>query len=234
MAAYIWDLDGTLLDSYGVIVEGAVRTAADEGLEDPAEEVLKAVKRETVSAYLKGVSARCGAPFPELLAKYRMYAHGLDDRIPLTDGAKETLEGLARSGAVHFVYTHRGGSSGPILERLGIRDCFREIVTSEYGFRSKPSGEGVRYLTEKYGLDPEQTWYAGDRTLDVYCGKDAGVRALLYRVPAWNPPAGRTGSCGTCGNCCGKAARKPPAQTKLSGWLKRGIKSASAESASWR
>ena len=152
MTAYIWDLDGTLLDSYGVIVEGAVRTAADAGQQDPAEEVLKAVKRETVSAYLRGVSARSGVPFEQLLATYRAYAHGLDDRIPLVDGAKETLEGLARAGAAHYVYTHRGGSSGPILERLGIRDCFREIVTSEYGFRVKPSGEGVRYLVEKYGL----------------------------------------------------------------------------------
>ena len=98
-------------------------------------------------------------------------------------GAKETLERLADSGAVHFVYTHRGDSSGPILERLGILDCFREIVTSEYGFSSKPSGEGVRYLVEKYRLDPVRTWYVGDRTLDVYCAKDAGVLALLYLPP---------------------------------------------------
>ena len=52
-----------------------------------------------------------------------------------------------------------------------------------YGFAPKPSGEGVRFLVEKYGLDPEQTWYVGDRTLDVFCAKDAGVKALLYLAP---------------------------------------------------
>ena len=52
-----------------------------------------------------------------------------------------------------------------------------------YGFAPKPSGEGVRFLVEKYGLDPEQTWYVGDRTLDVYCAKDAGVKALLFLAP---------------------------------------------------
>ena len=38
MAAYIWDLDGTLLDSYGVIVEGAKKTAAEAGLREQAGE----------------------------------------------------------------------------------------------------------------------------------------------------------------------------------------------------
>ena len=158
MTAYIWDLDGTLLDSYGVIVEGAVQTAEEAGVQDTGSEVLKALKRGTLSSYLRDVSARSGAPYEQLMARYRQLAHRLDDRIPLIDGAKETLERLREEGAVHFVYTHRGSSSGPILERLGILDCFREVVTSEYGFRVKPSGEGVRYLVEKYDLDPAQTW----------------------------------------------------------------------------
>ena len=56
-------------------------------------------------------------------------------------------------------------------------------MTSGYGCRPKPSGDGVRYLVEKYGLDPDRTWYVGDRSLDVLCAKDAGVKALLY-LPA--------------------------------------------------
>ena len=183
MTAYIWDLDGTLLDSYETIVSAAKRAADDAGLNDPEETVLRAVKQGSVSAYLKDAGARSGEPVKELLGRYHVYAHELDDRIGLIGGAKETLERLRQAGAVHFVYTHRGGSSGPILERLGILDCFREVVTSEYGFSPKPSGEGVQYLTEKYHLDPEETWYVGDRLLDVLCAKDAGVKALLF-LPA--------------------------------------------------
>lgn len=183
MEAYIWDLDGTLLDSYDVIVEAAARTAEDAGVLDDKGDVLKAVKQGSVSAYLKDVSARTGETTEDLFRRYRTYTHGMDDRIGLIDGAGEALERLQRAGAVHFVYTHRGSSSEPILRRLGILGFFREVVTSEYGFSAKPSGEGVRYLLEKYGLDPAQTWYAGDRTLDVFCAKDAGVKALLY-LPA--------------------------------------------------
>ena len=180
MNAYIWDLDGTLLDSYGAITEAARKTAADAGLDDPESDVLRAVKRESVSAYLRSVSTRSGKTAEELFEKYRTYTHALDGRITLIDGAKEALERLRKAGAIHFVYTHRGSSSGPILQRLGILDSFREVVTSVYGFRPKPSGEGVRYLVDRYCLDPERTWYAGDRSLDVACAKDAGVKALLF------------------------------------------------------
>ena len=183
MTAYIWDLDGTLLDSYEMIVEAAARTAAEEGIYDSKEHVLKAVKQGAVTAYMEEISEQCGKTVKELFGRYREHTHALDDRIKLIDGAKETLEGLQKTGAAHFVYTHRGSSSGPILEWLGILNCFREVVTSEYGLERKPSGDGVRYLVDKYGLDPEETWYVGDRTLDVYCAKDAGVKALLYLAP---------------------------------------------------
>ena len=183
MTAYIWDLDGTLLDSYAVIVKGAKAAAEDAGLPDTEDDVLKGVKQESVTAYLRGASARSGIPFEEMKQRYRTHAHALDDEITLIDGAKETLERLQREGAVHFVYTHRGASSRPILQRLGILDCFRDIVTAEAKFAPKPSGEGVRYLLEKYGLDPADTWYVGDRAVDMYCAKDAGVHALLYLEP---------------------------------------------------
>ena len=183
MTAYIWDLDGTLLDSYEMITAAAARTAADAGVYDEETAVYRAVKQGSVSGYLKDVSARSGKTFEELLAQYRRYTHETDDRITLIEGAAEALERLRKAGATHFVYTHRGSSSQPILRRLGILDCFREVVTSEYRFTPKPSGDGVRYLLEKYGLDPLQTWYAGDRTIDVLCAKDAGVKALLLLQP---------------------------------------------------
>ena len=183
MTAYIWDLDGTLLDSYAVIVKGAKAAAEDAGLADTEDDVLKGVKQVSVTSYLKGAAERSGIPFEEMKQRYRTHAHALDDEITLIDGAKETLERLRREGAEHFVYTHRGASSRPILQRLGILDCFRDIVTAEAKFAPKPSGEGVRYLLEKYGLDPADTWYVGDRAVDMYCAKDAGVNALLYLEP---------------------------------------------------
>ena len=181
--AYIWDLDGTLFDSYGSIVSSLVSLAAECLVPDSSIQIMKSVKQGAVSSYLRDLSARSGADYDFLYRRYREISHSRMDEITLIPGAVETLEALRRGGAQHFVYTHRGHSSGPLLDRLGLTPFFTEIVTFEHGFRPKPSGEGVEYLVRKYGLSKVSAAYVGDRTIDVYCANDAGIRAILY---LWN------------------------------------------------
>ena len=180
LKACIWDLDGTLLDSYGSIVSSLARIAEEYRTGDSYDDIMKAVKQGSVSAYLRQMSEKTGADYRLLYDRYREVSHGKTDEITLIPGSAETLEALRDAGAEHFVYTHRGKSTGPLLDRLGLTRFFTEIVTFENGFRPKPSGEGVEYLVDRYGLDRNATAYVGDRTLDVYCAKDAGVRAVLY------------------------------------------------------
>ena len=180
LKAYIWDLDGTLLDSYGSIVSSLEEVVAEKGGTDSAETIMRAVKQGSVSGYLRGLSEKTGTDYEELYQLYRTVSHARKDEITLISGAVSTLEKLRSRGAEHFVYTHRGQSTGPLLERLGLTGYFTEVVTFEYGFQPKPSGEGVRYLVGKYHLEEQSTAYVGDRTLDVLCAKDAGVKAILY------------------------------------------------------
>lgn len=177
---YIWDLDGTLLDSYGVIVASLLETAAVHGVREEREDVLRAATRGSVTAYLKDLSSRTGVPAEALMRDYREISHRHTGEITRMPGAEETLRALRDAGSRHFVYTHRGSTSRGLLERLGLIGFFTEIVTSENGFAPKPSGDAVRYLIRKYALDPDSTAYVGDRNLDVGCAKDAGVRAILF------------------------------------------------------
>ena len=178
--SYIWDLDGTLLDSYGSIVSSLVAVARECGAEDAYDEIMKAVKLGAVSAYLRELAGRCGRDYARLYERYREISHDRLGEITLIPGAFHTLDSLRNAGARHYVYTHRGSSAGSLLERLGISDFFTEVVTFEYGFKPKPSGEGVTYLIRKYGLKKEETAYVGDRPLDILCAKDAGVKAVLF------------------------------------------------------
>lgn len=178
--AYIWDLDGTLFDSYGSIVSSLVTLAGECLVPDSSAQIMKSVKQGAVSAYLRDLSARSGADYDFLYRRYREISHSRMNEITLIPGAVETLEALKRRGARHFVYTHRGQSSYPLLDQLGLTPFFTEIVTFECGLRPKPSGEGVEYLVGKYGLTKASTAYVGDRTIDVYCANDAGVKAILY------------------------------------------------------
>ena len=95
-------------------------------------------------------------------------------------GAKEILTYLSRRGARCFVFTHRGATSGFILKNTGLYGFFEEIVTGKDGFPRKPDPSAVNYLVEKYGLDRENTYYVGDRAIDVECAKRAGIKSILY------------------------------------------------------
>ena len=184
--AYIWDLDGTLFDSYDSIVSSLVDIAQEYRIPDSYDDIMKAVKQGSVSGYLRSLAGQLAdgnhdcADYASLYRRYREISHERLGRITLIPGAAEMLSALQEAGAKHFVYTHRGKSTDGLLERLGLQRFFVEVVTSENGFQPKPSGEGVTYLVEKYGLDRQNTAYVGDRTLDVQCAKDAGVKAILY------------------------------------------------------
>lgn len=75
MKSYIWDLDGTLLDSYGSIVSSLVNVAAECGADDSFETILRAVKQGSVSAYLRALGARYGQDDSRLYQRYREISH---------------------------------------------------------------------------------------------------------------------------------------------------------------
>ena len=184
--AYIWDLDGTLLDSYGVIVSSVLDACRSFGFSVEEEEAHRQVIRQSVTFYLETVAYSHSLPFDALMARYSEISGLRKDDIKAMPYAKEALAALKDQGALHFVYTHRGRTTDAVLERLGLKDCFTEIVTSQSGFARKPEPDAILYLLQKYNLDPKSAYYVGDRTIDMDCAKNAGVRGILF-LPEGSP-----------------------------------------------
>ena len=184
--AYIWDLDGTLLNSYGVIVSSVMDACRSFGFSVEEEEAHRQVIRQSVTFYLETVAYSHSLPFDALMARYSEISGRRKDDIKAMPHAKEALTALKDHGAMHFVYTHRGKTTYAVLERLGLKDCFTEIVTSQSGFARKPEPDAILYLLQKYGLDPKSTYYVGDRTIDMDCAKNAGIRGILF-LPEGSP-----------------------------------------------
>ena len=72
-------------------------------------------------------------------------------------------------------------STDEVLRRLGLYGFFDEIITGQSGFPRKPAPDALLYLIGKYALDPSETYYVGDRTIDMDCARNAGVSGILYR-----------------------------------------------------
>ena len=151
--AFIWDLDGTLLDSYKVIVPDLYDAFKDFPGTPGMEEISRLVITHDVATAIRKAAEAAGIPFEEMKARYDGISGKRNHEIRLIPGARKALEMLAAGGARHFVVTHRGSSSEDVLKRLGIYDIFDEIVTGRNGFPRKPAPDAVNYLVEKYGLD---------------------------------------------------------------------------------
>lgn len=178
--ALIWDLDGTLLDSYGVIASSLRETLAEAGVLMEEAEVLRRARSGSVSEVLTEAAERSGLSYDRLKARYSALSGSRILEIRPMRHAAEILEQAAARGAVHFVYTHRGSTTAPVLEHLNLRRFFKEVVTSASGFPRKPAPDALLDLMERHQLDPGRTFYVGDRTIDVSCARNAGVGSVLY------------------------------------------------------
>jgi len=176
----IWDLDGTLLDSYGVIASSLQETLAEFKVRAELEEICRRAKEGSVSEVLKAAAEEIGLPYQRLKDRYSEISGARIFEIPSMRHGEEILKETASLGTVHFVYTHRGTTAAPILEHLGLQGYFREVVTSLNGFPRKPAPDALLYLMEKHHLVRDQVLYVGDRSLDMECAKNAGVRSVLY------------------------------------------------------
>ena len=95
-------------------------------------------------------------------------------------GARDVLAWADESGIQQFVYTHKGDNALTILRDLGLESYFTEILTSQSGFARKPSSEAATYLIDKHQLNPDNTYYIGDRTLDVEFAQNSGIQSLNF------------------------------------------------------
>ena len=178
--AFIWDLDGTLLDSYEAILSGIEETFGQFAIPYDKEKVRDFILKYSVQDLLEQVAEERNLD-AEVLNQVR--AQSLSEKnaqVVLMPGAREVLAWADQAGIQQFVYTHKGDNAFTILRDLGLESYFTEILTSQSGFARKPSPEATNYLLDKYQLNPEKTYYIGDRTLDVEFAQNSGIQSINF------------------------------------------------------
>ena len=178
--AFIWDLDGTLLDSYEAILSGIEETYAQFSIPYDKEKVREFILKFSVQDLLEKVAEERKLDV-EVLNQVR--AQSLAEKnaqVVLMPDARKVLKWADAAGVQQFVYTHKGDNAFTILIDLGLESYFTEILTSQSGFARKPSPEVATYLLDKYQLNPDNTYYIGDRTLDVEFAQNSGIQSLNF------------------------------------------------------
>ena len=178
--AFIWDLDGTLLDSYEVILSGIEETFAQFSIPYDKEQVREFILKYSVQDLLVQVAEERKLDVAVLNQVRAQSLAEKNAQVVLIPGAREVLSWADQVGIQQFVYTHKGDNALTILRDLGLESYFTEILTSQSGFVRKPSPEAATYLLDEYQLDPEKTYYIGDRTLDVEFAQNSGIQSINF------------------------------------------------------
>ena len=112
---------------------------------------------------------------------YSGISGGMYMDIKVMEHGREVLQALDDQGVEQYVFTHRGKTTIPVLDHLGLTGYFRDIITSQQKFARKPDPEGLLHLIDTYDLDRKHTFYVGDRSLDMECARNADICGILYK-----------------------------------------------------
>ena len=122
-----------------------------------------------------------------VLARDLDYRRFIPEMIPEPD-LQPSLARLA-SRLPLAVATNRGNSMDQILGHFGLRDFFRQVVTSRDVERPKPYPDMLLRAAAGLELPCEALLFIGDSELDRDAARAAGVRFLAYQGKVEGAPA---------------------------------------------
>lgn len=180
-SAVVFDLDGTLADSFPAIALSVNHVRARHGLPPLTVEE---VKRHV--GYGPGYLLNKTVPGfdPEAdTAAYREHHPGIMvENTVLLPGAMETLSVLKRRGKRLGLCSNKlRYFSQSLLASLGIAQFFDAILGPEDVVHPKPAPDMLLEAMKRLGVTATDTLYVGDMTVDLTTGREAG--ATVWIVP---------------------------------------------------
>ncbi len=187
----IFDIDGTLWNSTGIVAEGYNIQLRREGYDHlcvTAEDLQKLfgkTMREIADIMLAtvpediryGLMERCMETEQEYL-----HADPCQVGYPLV---KETLLELKKNHRLFIVSNSQKGYPEIVIEKMGLQGIFEGHLC--FGDTQAPKGQTIRILMERHGI--ESACYIGDTQTDYQATLDAGI-PFIFCAYGFGSPEG--------------------------------------------
>lgn len=182
---YIFDFDGTLMDTSGVILSTIKATIKDMVLPDKTDEECRAIigiRTDEAGRYLYPDLDISNKEFAKVFrANYdRLQKDAYETAFP---GVIETLAKLRNKGnRLAIASSRRLVSLTDYLYKLGIKDWFDTVVGADSVTKGKPDPEPVFTVLKALGWNADDTLVVGDADVDIMMGNAAGCKtcAVTY------------------------------------------------------
>jgi HAD superfamily hydrolase (TIGR01509 family) len=175
---YLFDVDGTLVDSWRDICGAIQSTLTAQGRTDVDDVFL----RRYIGHHLVDLwrdLGYCEADCEQLTTTYRqIYPTRGHSSTHLYPGVKETLSVLG--GRKSTATTKGTPTTRIVLEKFGLLEHFDHVQGTD-GFPSKPAPDVLLKSIDLFGAKPEDCLMVGDAAPDMEAGRRAGVKICAVR-----------------------------------------------------
>ena len=178
---YLFDVDGTLLDSEQDICGAIQGSLCNTPHKDISPRFLRRyIGRHLIDLYQDLLPDYSREQMDALVVDYRRIYHernhGLTRRYP---GVVEALAALP--GRKSTATTKGTPTTRLVLERFGLLSYFDHVQGTD-GFPAKPEPDVILASLQVFGARPQDCLFVGDSAADMEAGKRAGVKtcAVLW------------------------------------------------------
>lgn len=180
---YIFDLDGTLLDTLGDLATSVNYALRVHGMPEHSLEAVRRFVGNGVRLLMeRAVPDGAGNPcFEEAFATFREHymEHSLDTTRPY-EGIPETLAALKAGGCRIAVVSNKMMAATEALCRHFFPDTV-EVAIGEHeaeGIRRKPAPDTVYEALRRLGVEKGSAVYVGDSDVDILTARHAGLPCI--------------------------------------------------------
>jgi len=176
---YIWDFDGTLVDTYPATINSIIKTMNKYNITLDYDLIYKKAKI-TLSEVFDYIIENYGFD-DNIVNEIINDFSNLDpsDRKPY-ENIKNVLESVIKNYGNNFLITHRDQKSTlEMLNHFKLKKYFKQIITSDDGFNLKPDPNSFNFLINTYNLNLNDTVGIGDRKLDIDAAKNSNIYSIF-------------------------------------------------------
>ena len=175
----VFDWDGTLLDSTGMIAASIQSAARDLGIAEPSDEHARhVIGLGLIDAMRYAMPGLPPERYNEVAERYRYHYLARDHELLLFPGVAELIKELADAGFQLAVATGKSRNGlNRALEVSGLGQYFH-ITRCADECHSKPHPQMLEELVEAFNVSPATTLMIGDTTHDLQMARNARTHGL--------------------------------------------------------
>lgn len=176
----IWDMGGTLIDTYPAVDRTFADVARAHDIDVPLDAIERSTRTTSIANTMTALSAEHSIDRAEFERAYAaLKTAWRASPPPIMVGAEAVIAAVQAAGGKNIIVTHRDRESAQaLLDATGLD--IDGLICAPDGHARKPDASMHRLALEMFGIDPAETIAIGDREIDATAALGVGVRPLHF------------------------------------------------------